>query len=780
MDRYQLVYQTPPPSWIEGIPVGNGSTGAMYHGEPGHEIFTLNHDRLWRKKYHKDICAASIMQQLRDLIRIGKSKEASELFLEYTKEVEPSVNPYQLFANLTVTSGPEEYTGYRCILHLDTGVGESRYFLDGTEHQLEFFSPREEEALLLSFSSGQPLGRYGFMLSRDEDPECSYSVEWQNHTLLFKGDFTEGVSFCAAAAFEAEGADILWKENFVEITGAETIHVLVALSTSFLSQDPTRECMQILSRLQKRGYYAVRKTHMEQFRQMMQKCTLKLENSCSYETTDKLYNQAVEGNIDTQVYEQIFTVSRYLMCSAARKGSLPINLQGIWNDSISPMWESGFTMDLNIQMQHWMSLPCNIFEAQETVFDWIESHLPTLRHMAESIFGAAGVYIPQYTDYLFTPNRDDCGDFQVLWTGAAAWMAHHYYEYWKYTGDKNFLLHRAYPFMKLCADFYRSFLQKNEEGYYYICPSCSPENQNLQHSWLVDTATMDLSLIQELLEHLIELNVSFSLHDSDESTWREILSHLTPYPIDSENTLREWVQDIEVLDPGHRHISHIYGLFPGKLFTKQKTPELYQAAVNAIERRRKNGYGSAATWSHAWYACCFARIGEGEKALESIGNLVKTGMLRNYLTTHNDWRGGGLTGTMLHYRLFQIDALLGACAAIAEMLLQCDDEGIRLLPALPVQWTKGEASGLRAYDGFELSIKWKDSRITSVQVISHQGGRCRLLWEGLSTDINGVMDGTEASVDFQLDQEGITFDTEAGNCYELVLVRPKRLIDSVY
>lgn len=769
MNRYQLTYQTPSPSWIDGIPVGNGSTGAMYFGAPGREVFTLNHDRLWRKKYQKTIRSADIMQQLHDLILAGKSKQASAFFLESTKDVEPSINPYQLFANFVVTAPSENYNGYSCTLHMDTGIGESRYSLSGKEHHMEFFSPREEEAVCISYSSDEAMGRYAFAFIRDEDPECRCEVTFKDNLLTFKGHFVEGVDFAAVTAFELDEGTISWNGNSVQINGARCIRVIISLSTSFLYADPCEECMGIISRLTSRGYNSVRASHIEQFRQLMGNCTLQLEDSNHFETTEELYRQAVEdGYIPPLVYEQIFIMSRYLMYSASRKGSLPINLQGIWNDSIAPQWESGFTMDMNIQMQHWMALPCNIFEAQETVFDWIDANLSSLKSMAKTIFGAEGIYIPQYTDYNFTPNRDSCGDFQVLWTGAAAWMAHHYYEYWRYTGDKNFALQRAYPYMKLCADFYRSFLRKNEKGYYYTCPSCSPENQNIDHSWLVETATMDISLVQELMQHLIELNRQFSLHDPDEKVWKDILDNLVPYPIDSDNTLKEWVQDIDVLDPGHRHISHIYGLFPGKLFTREKTPELYQAAVNAIHKRIQNGYGSAATWSHAWYACCFARIGDGENAVKSIENIVKTGMVRNYLTTHNDWRGGDLSCTMLHYRLFQIDALLGACAAIAEMLIQCDDEGIRIFPSLPMQWKKGSACGLRAYGGFELAVSWNNGGIASLQIISHMGGKCKLLSHEISQYLVGIRDSSNCSIIFEKTSDGIAFDTVPGNRYDLI------------
>ena len=760
-----LSFDTPPNEWIEGIPVGNGSIGAMIFGTAGAEIITLNHDRLWRDNVEKEIHTADILPEMRRLTLEGKALEAEALFKKTTEGVESRINAYQVFCSLKVSvAGVRKYSDYRSELDLEKGIAAISFSSGDTRYSYELFSSSRHEAVILKMSAdrnGALCCRFKF--DRPMDPECKWTASCDKDMMLFNGEFTEGVSFAAVAKVASSSGGMKGKGSGISVKGSGEIIVRIVMETSVGAKDPMKECLRRIGLASVENYDRIRTDHAKAHGELFHRTELDIAPAGEGKSTEQMYNDVFGRNsIGGAMYEQFFNMGRYLMISASRPGSLPMNLQGIWNDSIAPCWESCFTMDMNQQMQYWLALPCNLSECELPVFDWIIGNKERMLKRSREIFGVAGAYISQYTDLKMTPEISlPHGSFQVLWPGAAAWMAQHFYEYWKYTGDDKFLLETAFPYMKMCADLFKGILAKDSSGKYISCPSSSPENKTKGGAWIVNTPTMDISIVQELTGHLLEIDDKFRLNDPDRMAWKDLLDNMAPYAFDADGTLREWVEDSEMNDPGHRHISHIYGLFPGKLFTHDKTPKLYEGAVKAIQKRRASGFGSCATWSHAWYACCFSRIKDGDKALESIDNIIKSGMIRNFLTTHNDWRDGSLSGRMTKDRLFQIEALLGATAAIAEMFVQSLDEGIMILPALPSKWKSGEVKGLRAYGGFELAIKWTDGKIAELRVTSHVGGLCRLI---LCREFPNVsLDGCR----FPANDNKIEFCTENGGRYSL-------------
>lgn len=765
MNSQALSYNTPAAEWIEGLPVGNGSLGAMIFGEPGNEIITLNHDQLWRNKIDKQINTADIIPEMRHLVLAGKALEAEELFKKKTAGINSRINPYQIFCNLKISLDQvKEYTDYSSILDLEQGLASVFFSSEGIKYLYELFVSRKYNAVFLKIAVDRKNAlNCSFMIDRIADSECSWNCGREENNLLFTGEFIEGVSFSAVANLDYASGKLRQNQNKLLIEEATEIGLKIVLETSFSGNEPLPACRKKIRELGPFSYEDIKEQHIKEHGSLFRRVEFNISKPEKEQTTAQLYNDVFSGNvIDNIMYEYLFNMGRYLMISASRPGSMPINLQGIWNDSIAPGWESGYTMDMNMQMQYWMALPCNLAECEHPVFDWITGNKEKMLRRSKEVFGFEGAYIPQYTDFKMTPEIDlPHGSFQVLWPGAAAWMARHFYEYWKYTGDDQFLFDAVFPYLKMCADLFKGILVKDTSGKYISCPSSSPENRTKKGAWLVNTPTMDISLVQELMGNLLSIDAEFKLNDPEVPVWQDIRDNMTSYPIDEEGTLLEWVEDTAVMDPGHRHISHIYGLFPGKLFSPEKTPELYQAAVNAVRKRRENGFGSCATWSHAWYACCFSRMGEGDEALRSIDNIIKSGLIRNFLTTHNDWRDNSLSSRQVTYRLFQIEALLGATAAIAEMFVQSFDEGIKILPSLPKKWPSGEVKGLRAYGGFEIGIRWKHGKLLRTTVFSHNGGRCRLILPeepGKAMSVK-FADGTKCR--FSAAEKNIEFTTES-------------------
>ncbi len=772
MDNINILqYNSPVTEWIDGIPLGNGTTGAMLFGAPGREILALNHDRLWRNKYSKKIKTAHLIPVIRKLCLGGKTEIAEKILLDETKEGPDDVNSYQPFASLNIhIKGGGSYNSYSRKLDLGKGIASISYISEDVEYAYECFISEESNLLFLSISSGLP-GQLScsFEFSRIDDPECSIRTYSADGQLIFEGRFIEGVSFTAVADILTIGGEKYIKGKSIIACCAERVIVKMALSTSYNCPHLLNDCKKRINNINS-NYENIREAHIRKYGQLFYRTQLELGSERMVVNTEELFDKIINSSvIDISVYVQLFNMARYLLMSASRPGTLPINLQGIWNDSINPAWDCSYTTDMNIQMHYWLSMPGNLLECHLPVFDWILENIEILKSLAGDIFGCSGVFIPQYTDFKFTPEKGIFGAFQLIWSGGAAWLAQHFYEYWKYTGEQEFLIQRAYPYMKECANFYKDFLVKDQNGYYISCPSCSPENRTKDGHWIINTSTMDLTLISELLGNLVSVSKILDMDEDERMVWEKTKNNLAPYPIDNQGCLREWLEDSEEIDPYHRHISHIYGIFPGKIFDNRKNPHLFNAAVKALYKRRAGGFGSAASWSHSWYACCFARIGDGDTALSCINDLIKGCMLSNYLTTVEDCRGLGLTDSYYNCRIFMADAILGAATAISEMLVQSFDDSIRILPALPSSWREGRVDGLRAYDGFELGIEWYEGVPKKIRVKSHIGGVCNLKICNSCKKINVVFD-KYSEPDYCVTGNILKLYTEKNGVYNITLI----------
>jgi len=567
----KLVYHSPALKYdkssmqtIMGMPMGNGIMGVMLYGEPGNEILALNHNRLWRNKIDKTIRTADVVDVLRKDWLTRNVENADEFFLEAVKEVPMDINSFQPFGNLSIQiPSIDSYKEYHRELDLQRGVAHISYKSGGIAYGLECFISAKHDVLMLRLSTDKP-GALDcrLALSRIDDPECNVSIDYDEGLLLFNGEFKEGISFSAAANISHNSGRKHWENNGVVIHNTDMVMVTLALETSHMEHNPGASCRRRIGRISDE-YEQVKAIHMEDHGNLYNRAQLTLHSDHA-EDTEGLFKTVLEGKmIDKRAYEQIFNMGRYLMISSSRPGSLPMNLQGIWNDKLKALFESGYVTDLNVQMNYRMTAPCNLLECEQPLFDWICGNIDKLKQRAQEIFGCKGVYIAQYVDDKFTPccGHDRCGAFQLLWSGAAAWMAQHFYEYWRYTGDERFLLERAYPYMKECANFYKEFLIKSE-GKYIIYPSCSPEQITDKGVYIVNSSTMDITLIHELLSNLIDISNEYHLDEEERRLWAEINRDLIHYPVDEEGCLREWVDDAEQQDLHHRHLSHLYGLFP--------------------------------------------------------------------------------------------------------------------------------------------------------------------------------------------------------------------------
>lgn len=689
-----LEFKKPAQNWIDGTPLGNGSMGFMHYTDSGREIFSFNHDSLFRKNITKKIVAKDKIEEIRSLIENNENKKAQELFSCLVDGIPETCNPYQPLADLVFEFQEEELKEYTRTLDLEKALLNISYKTAKNRYNWEAFASNPANVAVIRICTQQKSSVRLFW-TREEDPDCKWDIECNDGKMTFTGDFTEGNPFYATLKIEGDG-NAFYCEDGITYNGFTYMTVYVAVGLGALVTMRSDYC-----------YETIKNNHTSDF--------------------SALYNRfSIELNNELKIYEYIVNMARYMMISSSRSGSKPMNLQGLWCHDLKPDWDCGYTTDINVEMCYWIANSLNLSECQKPLFDWIVDNTDTMKIMASDIFGVDNaVYIPQYTDLYMTPTCWKAySSFQVLWSGAAAWFAQHFFEYWKYSGDNNFMLNTAYPYMKLCANFYILFLVKDDDGVYELIPAANPENWTTDGAQIMKTTAMDVALIHELMGNLLYVNNKLEINDADASKWEDINKNIKPYYIDKDGALSEFTEHYAPRDPSHRHISHIYGLYPAKTFMNDEL--LTSAARKAIDKRLEGGLMRSATWSMAWYCCCFARLYEGNKSLEFVDHIIKSGLMENFLTAHNDWRGDRGYSEFAARKIFQIEGLMGAAAGITEMLISTNDERTILLPALPVRWTDGKVCGLCGYGAFEYDIEWKNSKIEKVVIRSKNGGNLNL------------------------------------------------------
>lgn len=682
--------------WLSGYPCGNGHTGFMLWGESGSETLSFNHEELFRKKIKKDIKSAHVIPEIRRLTLMGDSKSAESLFNEAAADCDPFCNPYQTFCELKLGFKAENVTDYYRTLDLSTGITSVKT----NTYSIEAFTDLNSDTNVFKIEFTEPCS-LKIEYSREADPECETNCDFIDGFYRFNGRFIEGVSFSAKTFILSDGD--LKSGKAVEIENCKRVELRTVLTIG-----------EEKAELSEKDYLTLKAQHIESFKKQFEKFDFSITNE--QKNSEQLYIDATKNlKYDNAIYEYFVNLAKYVYITAGN-GKLPLNLQGIWCDKIKPMWDCGYTTDINVQMAYFPANAIGFGDYQFKLFDWLDSHTDTMSRQCEHIFGIKdAAYVPQYTDVDMVPSSwRDFGSFQVLWSGAAAWLARHHYEYWKTTGDDEFMLKCGLPYMKRCAKFYEEFLFKNEEGKYKICPSCNPENFTAKDiGQLIDSATMDISIIHELMQNLIDVHNRLSIDEPLISVWQEIDQNLIDYPFFEDGTLAEYWTEKPPIEEDHRHLSHVYGMYPAKLFKGDEKMEI--ATEKALALRHRKGFRGTSSWSMSWHACLAARMGKAEKAREYINYLAESMLMENYLPSHNDWREG--TRFCFGDKIFQIDAIFGITAAICEMLIYSDDNAITLLPTLPVNFQKGGfVKGLCGYGGTTFDVEWKNGEIINIKI----------------------------------------------------------------
>jgi len=740
-----LWYQHPAEKWENALPVGNGRLGAMVFGKVDSERVQFNEETYWSGgPYSQTVMAGyKMLPEIQSLIFRGEYVKAHKLFGRYLMGYPVEQQKYQSMGDLILNfnHGPE-VENYRLELDLSEAIVNMTYQKDGINFKRQIFCSPVDQVIVIRLTADKPssLSLVTNLRGCRNQAHSNYATDYfrmdgyGQNGLILRGKSADYLGIKGQIRYEAqlkaitEGGTLTVNDTDLVISGADSVTLFLAAATNFVnykdvSGDPHQRVEAVLKKIEGKSYDDIKIDHLREHQRLFDRVAIDLGSTAeSFLPTDERLKK-FDGKNDPNLAALCFQFGRYLLISSSRQGTQPANLQGIWNQYMNPPWDSKYTTNINLEMNYWPAEVANLSECTEPLFRMIKELTDQGSEVAREHYGAKGWVFHQNTDQWRVAAPMDGPDWGTFTTGGA-WLCTHLWEHYLFSGDVDFLK-EVYPVMKGSVEFFLDFLKEHPEyGWLVTNPSTSPENFPDRDGngpffdevtgWvspgttICAGSTIDMEILNDLFGYVAKASEILGVDEPLREKVLEARKKLAPLQISSNGQLQEWLEDWGQKEKSHRHISSLYGLFPGNQISLERTPELANGARAVLEQRGLEGNG----WSSAWKMACWARLLEAEKAMDNF-----TYAIHNY--TYDNLFS-------ICAKALQVDGSLGVSAAIAEMLLQSQDDEIFVLPSIPMSWRKGEVKGLRARGGFEINLGWDEKQNIILDIKSSLSKTCRI------------------------------------------------------